>query len=126
MIAINVTGDYHGRARAAGIGPASERRELSATKGAQGIGARLFRRSERRPGLYSVATTSAALIMRELALAKLALDPPDLHVVPKIGHISPADFDRADELIAAGRESMAAALRPLREVLARWPKKSSA
>ncbi|MFZ1990251.1 MAG: patatin-like phospholipase family protein [Alphaproteobacteria bacterium] len=126
VVAIDVTGDYQGRARAAGIGPESEKGKLPAASGVKGIGAKLFRRSERRPGLYSVATTSAALIMRELALAKLAIDPPDLHVVPKVGHVSPADFDRADELIAAGRESMASALRPLREVLMRWPKKSSA
>jgi len=125
VVAIDVTGDYQGRARAAGIGPGSENGKLPATSG-KGIGAKLFRRSERRPGLYSVATTSVALIMRELATAKLAIDPPDLHVVPKVGHISPADFDRADELIAAGRESMASALRPLREVLMRWPKKSLA
>lgn len=124
VIAVDVTGDYHGRARAAGIAPKSEKRSGGAASRVKGIGGQLFRRSERRPGLYSVATTSVALIMRELSLAKMKLDPPDLHVIPKVGHISPADFDRADELIAAGREAMASALRPLREELASWPKKS--
>ena len=124
VIAVNVTGDYHGRARAAGIGRPPENGKQT-VRSVKGIGGMLFRRSERRPGLYSVATTSAALIMRELAQAKLLADPPELQVIPKVGHVSPADFDKAAELIASGRESMASALRPLREVLMRWPEKAS-
>ncbi len=124
IVAIDVTGDYQGRARAAGILPKTEKSGAVPSR-IKGIGAQLFRRSERRPGLYSVATTSVALIMRELSLTKMKLDPPDLHIIPKVGHISPADFDRADELIAAGRELMALSLRHLREELIAWPKKSS-
>ena len=84
IVAIDVTGDYHGRARAAGIGLALPAAQQPAQMPSwlHGAAARLFRRSERRPGLYSVATTSAALMMRELALAKLALDPPHVACHP--------------------------------------------
>lgn len=132
VIAVNVTGDYAGRARAAGI--ELDRllpRQLPAVPAAtvadqvRALGRRLFYRSPRRPGLFSVAVTSGALIMRELAASRLARDPPDLEVVPEVGHISPADFDRADELIKAGEEAMTAALPRLKGLFAGLPTRAS-
>jgi NTE family protein len=124
VLAIDVTGDYHGRARAAGIGaPATEKGRAKARNDWMAtITGHLFTRTERAPGLYSVAATSAALIMRELAHAKLAIEPPDVHVIPKVGHFSVVEFDRADDLIAAGRAAMQAQIGALQEVLTRSPK----
>lgn len=131
VVAIDITGDYRGRARAAGIAmpgtsvaPVAPRRKGVAGL-AQGASRRLLRRSAARPGLYSVAMTSVALMMRELALAKLALDPPDVHVVPPVGHISPIEFDRAVDLIEAGRTAMQAALPALKQAMKRCELKSS-
>lgn len=110
VIAIDVMGDYHGRARAAGIGPHLGTPPAEPASWLESMAGRFFTRTPRRPGLYSIATVSAALIMRKLAEANLRLSPPDLHVVPAVGHFSPIEFDRADELIAEGRRAMAEAL----------------
>ena len=119
VIAIDVTGDYHGRARAAGIGLVETGVEPPAQGPAwmRGLAGRLFKRTARRPGLYSVATTSIALMMRELAETKMRIDPPDVHVIPAVGHISLVDFDRADELISCGRAAMSAQLERLKVAL---------
>jgi NTE family protein len=120
-LAIDVTGDYQGRVRAAGIG-AEEAGAAAEDEAApprwRAVAGALFRRSARRLSAYGVTTASAALIMRELARAKLALGPPDIHVVPEVGHISPVDFVRADELIEAGRSAMTAQIEPLKAMLA--------
>jgi NTE family protein len=118
VIAIDVMGDYHGRARAAGV------HDKGAGPQPNGERSALLRwfpetwlpRGPKRPGLTAIATVSAALIMRKLAEANFRLAPADLHVVPAIGHISPIEFDRADELIAAGRTAMAAQLPALDKI----------
>lgn len=120
VIAIDVTGDYHGRARAAGIGrpaaPPSPNPPPSERDWLKSIAGHFFARSPRRPGLYSVATISAALIMRKLAEANLRLSPADLLIVPAIGHISPLEFDRAEELIEAGRVAVETHSRELAKI----------
>ncbi len=118
VVAVDVMGDYRGRVRAAGFRDAVEAAAAADAEAAKSIARRFFTRSRQRPGLYSVATVSAALMMRKLAEANLRLSPPDLHIVPQIGHISPIEFDRAEDLIAAGRTAMAAQLPVLHGFLA--------
>ena len=83
VIAVDVTGDYAGQAKAAGMVPGQ------AFEG----------------GLYEVATMSVAMIMKQIAQANYALHPADVTIVPKIGHVKPYKFGEADELIKAGREA---------------------
>ena len=122
VVAIDVTGDYAGRAEAAGIGralrPAPAKDRSSWTSHFKGVAGRLFDRSQRRPGLYSVGVISAALIMRELAKAKMTQIVPDMHVIPIVGHVSPVEFDKADFLIGRGAEAMEASLPELRRIIA--------
>ena len=47
---------------------------------------------------------SVAMIMKQIAQANYVLHPPDLTIVPKIGHLRPYKFGEAEELIKAGRE----------------------
>ncbi|MEQ1865163.1 MAG: hypothetical protein ABL996_10995 [Micropepsaceae bacterium] len=46
------------------------------------------------------------IVMDRITRARLAGDPPDVMVTPQVGHIQLLDFDRADELIALGREAV--------------------
>jgi NTE family protein len=128
VIAVDVMGDYHGRARAAGlVAPPEPLAEVASAQGdwLKSFSGRLFSRSSKRPGLYSIATVSGALIMRTLAEAKLRLAPADLRVVPSIGHISPIEFDRAEELISAGHAAMAEHTADLAHALASHERISS-
>jgi len=44
--------------------------------------------------------------MDRIARSRLAGDPPDVFVAPRIGHIGMTEFSRADELIERGYRAM--------------------
>jgi len=62
---------------------------------------------------------SRANACTEWALRRLQLGLCDLVVRPRVGLVHWADFDRAEELVAAGRKAMAERLPELEEALAR-------
>ena len=49
---------------------------------------------------------------------RLAGDPPDVHIIPHIGHIGWLDFHRAEEVIAAGKAATETALEPTEATIA--------
>lgn len=60
------------------------------------------------PNIFDVLTTSISIMESQITAAKLAADPPELLIQPKLGHISFLEFHRAEEAIAEGyRETMA-------------------
>lgn len=107
VIAVDVMGDYGGRAKAAGLGvpPTGNGPQGGGADWLRSFAGRLFSGSPRRPGIYSIGAVSVALVMRKLAEANQSLCPADLRVVPAIGHVSPIEFDRAPELIQAGYDA---------------------
>jgi NTE family protein len=66
---------------------------------------KLFNPTGGAPGLGSVMLASFNIVMDRITRARLAGDPPDVLITPQVGHIPLLDFDRADELIALGREA---------------------
>ena len=66
----------------------------------------LFQPSDLSPGLGSVMLASFNIIMDRMTRSRLAGDPPDVLVLPKVGHVPLLDFDKADELIAIGRDAI--------------------
>jgi NTE family protein len=71
---------------------------------------RLFRRKENTPSLFGVMVSSLAIVQDRLTRSRLAGDPPDVHIKPKIGHIGLMEFERAEDLIQLGREAAQRAL----------------
>ncbi len=68
---------------------------------------RLFRRDDdEQPSLFGVMVSSLSIIQDRITRSRLAGDPPDIHVRPHVGHIGLMEFDRVDELIAAGEASI--------------------
>ncbi|MHA7872252.1 MAG: patatin-like phospholipase family protein [Hyphococcus sp.] len=67
---------------------------------------RLFKATGPAPGLGSVMLASFNIIMDRTTRSRLAGDPPDVLIMPQVGHIALLDFDRADELITLGREAI--------------------
>lgn len=81
VLAVNLMGDYQGRARAAG----------------------LDRDPTRRPPVIAVSRTSLGLMLAVLTELSLRETPADAVITPRVGHLDVADFTQADALIEAGR-----------------------
>lgn len=78
----------------------------------------LLRRDRQSPSVFGVMVSSLNLVIDRATRSRLATDPPDIHVVPRISHIGLTEFDRAEELIALGRAAGEMAVAELNELLA--------
>ena len=65
---------------------------------------------EARLGITGVMVEAFNIIQDRISRARLAGDPPDLSLQPKLGHIGLTEFHRADELIKIGYEATMAQL----------------
>jgi NTE family protein len=65
---------------------------------------------ETRLGITGVMVEAFNIIQDRISRARLAGDPPDLSLQPKLGHIGLSEFHRADEAIRAGYETTKAML----------------
>jgi len=63
-------------------------------------------KSEGSIKLGSVMMGTLNIVMDRIARSRLAGDPPDVFVAPRIGHIGMTEFSRADELIERGYRAM--------------------
>ena len=54
------------------------------------------------PGVLEIVAGSLDIMQDRITRARLAGDPPEVLIAPKVGHIGILDFDRADELIEIG------------------------
>ncbi len=93
VIAVNLHYDLFGRAavlRHSAVDEAAESKPASA--------------AESRLGITGVMIEAFNIIQDRISRARLAGDPPDLSLQPKLGHIGLTEFHRADELIRVGYE----------------------
>ncbi len=65
---------------------------------------------EETPGIVDVVLTSINIMQMRITRSRIAGDPPDLLVTPRLPDFALFDFDRADEAIAEGRRAVAQAL----------------
>ena len=77
----------------------------------------LFGTKKGSPGLTNVMFASLNIIQDRLARSRLAGDPPDVAVNPRVAHIGLMEFQRADELIQLGEEAMEQALPTIQDAL---------
>jgi NTE family protein len=63
------------------------------------------REREARLGITGVMVEAFNIIQDRISRARMAGDPPDLALLPKLGHIGLTEFHRADEAIRLGYES---------------------
>lgn len=66
----------------------------------------LFSRDSDTPSMFSVMSSSLNIVQDRLTRSRLAGDPPDIAVSPKLGDIGLMQFDRAAECIAAGERAI--------------------
>ncbi|MGB3456164.1 MAG: patatin-like phospholipase family protein, partial [Litorimonas sp.] len=69
------------------------------------------------PRIGSVMMGTLNIVMDRITRSRLAGDPPDVFVAPRIGHIGMLEFTRADELIERGYRAMQHEIPLIRSVL---------
>ena len=63
-------------------------------------------KSGKGPKIGSVMMGTLNIVMDRISRSRLAGDPPDVFVAPRIGHIGMLEFTKADELIERGYRAM--------------------
>ncbi|MGB7037593.1 MAG: patatin-like phospholipase family protein [Xanthobacteraceae bacterium] len=71
-----------------------------------------------RPSFSTVMIESFNIMQDRLTRMRLAGDPPDIHITPRIGSIGFVDFHRAAEAIAIGRTATERAIESITESIA--------
>jgi NTE family protein len=129
VIAVNVNTDMFGRGTTIhdhGAEPEAEAplEEEVASRGllgrfsAEKNAKRRFLGTATRPGLSNVMVEAFNVMQDRITRARLAGDPPDVLISPRIGRIGLFDFHKAEEAIAIGAEAAEKALEPFDEIVA--------
>jgi NTE family protein len=118
VIAVNLNTDIIGKARDAARIPATmgfdpitlmeekqKQKPFVATL-TESLTRGVFRRDADRPSVFGVMTTSLSIMQDRLTRSRLAGDPPDVHITPRVGHIGLLEFDRTEEAIREGEEAV--------------------
>ena len=126
VVAVNLNADQLGKIRVMGA-PRSSRtaglepdlvEQSRVFKGRAGtMWQQLARRGRNTPSLFSVMLAALNITQDRITRARLAGDPPDVTVRPRLGHIGLLEFDRAAEAIAAGERAAEDAIVELRAAL---------
>ena len=70
-----------------------------------------------RPGISSVMVDAFNIMQDRITRARLAGDPPDLLISPRVGQMGWFDFHRADDLIAHGARAGERAIDSIQEAI---------
>jgi NTE family protein len=104
VVAVNLHYDLFGRAAVVKHSATDEPVDVTSE------GDTASRERESRLGITGVMVEAFNIIQDRISRARLAGDPPDLSLQPKLGHIGLTEFHRADELIRHGYEATKAQL----------------
>ncbi len=126
VIAVNLNSDLFGRGTIIASHGSDESDELPADKpkpnGLLGMfGERSLRRQflgrRGRPGIPTVMVEAFNVMQDRITRARLAGDPPDVLVSPRLGAVGWFDFHRAAEAIAIGAEATEKAIEAVTEAI---------
>jgi NTE family protein len=116
-IAVNLNADVFGPAPAGEDALELEQREVAEAGGKLGFFRDYFRRRNGTPSTFSVLARSLHIVQDRISRARLAADPPDVMIAPRLGHVGYLEFHRAEESIAAGEDAARQALPRIREAI---------
>lgn len=77
----------------------------------------LFGATQNQLSLSNVMLSGLNILLDRISRARLAGDPPDVLIAPRIGHIGLMDFHRAEEMIELGEKSANAVIPEIKERL---------
>lgn len=129
VIAVNLNADIFGRSTTiVNFGSAAEdERAEEPPKPRHGIGAlftperalkRQFLGAAGRPGISTVMVEAFNVMQDRITRARLAGDPPDVSINPRLGPVGWFDFHRGEEIIALGAAAAEKAIEPIAEAIA--------
>jgi NTE family protein len=99
VVAVNLNYDLFGRA--AVLQHSAEDPDVES----QNTAAKLRKTDGNRIGVTGVMIEAFNIIQDRIARARMAGDPPDLSIQPKLGHIGLTEFHKADDAIAIGYQA---------------------
>jgi NTE family protein len=76
-----------------------------------------FSDEDEPPGLFDVMAGSIHIMQDRITRARMAGDPPDIVLAPRLAHLGLMDFDHAAEAMAAGMDCVRRHLPLLRDML---------
>jgi NTE family protein len=125
VIAVNVNADNFGRGTIiqnhGSDANDDMRRETRKPRGlrehAERLVSRKFLGASHRPGLSSVIVDAFQVLLDRVTRARLAGDPPDVLLSPRLAKVGLFDFHRAAEVIALGAEAAEKALPSIEEAV---------
>ncbi len=125
IIAVDVNADFfESRGSATAAGRSLRFREergdgneaVPAAKGGADVALRLLQpAAPAAPSYFDVLTTAVNIMEDQITRARLAGEPPQIMLVPRVGGMNPMDFHRAAEAIERGRAAVGHALKALRQ-----------
>jgi NTE family protein len=133
VIAVNLNADRFGRGATIashGSDPGDDKSDVPAAQSHNGfLGLRGIFGAERalkrqiiagaaRPAFSTVMIESFNIMQDRLTRMRMAGDPPDVHITPRIGHIGWLDFHRAAEAIDIGQAATEKAVDSINESIA--------
>lgn len=77
----------------------------------------LFSHQNHEPSVLGVMARALDIIQNRTSRTRLASDPPDVRLTPRLGDIGMLQFDRADDVIAAGHAAVEESLAALKDAL---------
>jgi NTE family protein len=124
-IAVNLNADIIGMARrpgskiptVAGFDLLEEQHETAAVARRTPFLERFFHREPGHPSLFGVMFASLNILQDRIGRSRLAGDPPDVEIGPRIGHIGMAEFERAGEMIDEGDAAVERRMPQIRDAI---------
>jgi NTE family protein len=126
IIAVNLNGDLVGRHLASYKTVSNESRNesdniwnsflarLKSTGTDSNFGSLIARKEPPGPGLFDVIASAINIMQDSITRSRMAGDPPDVLLTPRLAQIGLMEFDRAEEAINEGRRVVEAALPTIR------------
>jgi NTE family protein len=101
------------------IGDSDERAVITRMKSLPGADfvTHLFSHQNHEPSILSVMARSLDIIQNRTSRTRLASDPPDVKLTPRLGDIGILQFERAADIIEAGETAVDDALAALKDAL---------
>ncbi len=117
VIAVNLNADMIGKSRRAGstiptaagfdlMSMLSDNGEHEKLSLMDSLTRRVFRRDYDGPSIFGVMTSSLNIMQDRITRSRLAGDPPDVHIAPRLGQLGLLEFDRAEESIREGEAAV--------------------
>ncbi len=127
-IAVNLNADMIGKERRAGaavptvagfdlLNELKENDEVAKPSRIGTLARRIFRREPSHPSMFGVMISSLGIVQDRISRSRLAGEPPDVHITPRLGAYGLFEFDRADEIIAEGEAAVERVLPDLHDAI---------